>query len=249
MRLHVIQHIPFEDEANIHAWADDRGHGVSRSRLYAEDPFPSLDSYDCLVIMGGFMGVYDYEEFPWLYREKTVILDAIEAGRHVLGVCLGAQLIADVLGATVHTAEVPEIGWFPVSLTPEGRNLPMLRGLPDRFPALHWHHDTFDIPQGAVRIAETDVCPNQGFVLGDRVAGLQFHVEYSHDDLRTMVEHCGHELEEDAPTVQSGYELLQDPSRTDALRSYLDAFLDVFLGQTPGQSSSPATSTQSPAAS
>lgn len=231
MRLHVLQHVPFEDEAEIGAWAAARGWTVTRSRLFAdEDPHPAPGGVDGLVIMGGPMGVYDYESCPWLLREKTYILDTIRANRHVLGICLGAQLIADVLGAPVRKNPHPEIGWFPVRLSGVLPDAAALSALPAVFHAFHWHNDSFEIPRGAVRFAGSDACRNQGFFLGQRVAGLQFHLEYSARSIEAMLENAHGELEP-GPFVQSRETILAGLGRTVALRNLLFDFLDRFLVQ------------------
>ncbi len=225
MKIHVFQHIPFEHEAHIGRWAADRGHRVTRTRFYADDPIPATGEIDLLVITGGFMNVYEYEKYPWLYREKTHILDAIRSGIPVVGLCLGAQLIADVLGGRVCRNREPEIGWFPVTLTPEGREHAICAGLPDSPMAFHWHGDTFGLPDGAVHLAESQACVNQAFLYDRRVLGLQFHLEYSREDLEAMLTHCGDELVE-APYVQSPDEIRADAGRMDACHSHLCRLLD-----------------------
>jgi GMP synthase-like glutamine amidotransferase len=117
MRIHYLQHVPFEDSAKIGEWARDTGHTVTCTRLCDEEALPPLNSFDWLVIMGGPMNVYEHQAYPWLVPEKRLIERAIEHGKFVLGVCLGAQLAADVLGGPVTKNRYREIGWFPVSLT------------------------------------------------------------------------------------------------------------------------------------
>lgn len=228
MQLHVFQHIPHEDESNIRAWCSDRGHKLGRTRFYASDPFPALADIDALVIMGGFMNVYEYDCYPWLYHEKTFILDAIGAGLPVLGICLGAQLVADVMGGRVRRNDQAEIGWHPVELTPEALAMPIFRPWPPEMTVLHWHNDTFDLPAGATRIAQSQACGNQGFVIGERVVGLQFHMEYSQEDLRAMVEGNPDEAST-GPYVQPAADILSDVSGFNSLRRHLFAFLDGFL--------------------
>ncbi len=133
------------------------------------------------------MNVYEEAEYPWLAAEKAFIAAAIGAGKPVLGICLGAQLIAAVLGGTVSKGPQPEIGWYPVELTPAGRELPLFAGFPDRFTALHWHGDTFSIPPGATHVASSAACANQAFAYdGGRVVGLQFHLEETRESLAQL---------------------------------------------------------------
>lgn len=165
MRIHYLQHVPFEGPAYIETWAGEKGHPVAGSLLFQGGQLPALDQFDLLVIMGGPMNVYEEEKF---------IKEAIEAGKLVLGVCLGAQLLADVLGGQVTRNQDKEIGWHPVTLTADAKNSRFFRNLPPYFNAFHWHGDTFSIPPGGLRVAESQACLNQAFEYDGRVLGLQF---------------------------------------------------------------------------
>jgi GMP synthase (glutamine-hydrolysing) len=156
MRIHYLQHVPFEGLGNIENWALSKGHQIADTQLYNNDPLPEPEEFDWLIVMGGPMNIYEEDRFPWLAREKVFIKDAIDSGKIVLGVCLGAQLIADALGAKIHKNQYPEIGWFDVRLTDAARKSRVFRRLPERFTAFHWHGDTFDLPPGATRIAESE---------------------------------------------------------------------------------------------
>ncbi len=127
--------------------------------------------------MGGPMGAGDDADHPWLAAERELIADAAGAGRPVLGVCLGAQLLAAALGARVYEAERPEVGLLEVELTGEGRADPLFAGIDDRPVSLQWHADTFDLPDGAVRLARSAAIANQAFRSGERAYGVQFHLE------------------------------------------------------------------------
>jgi GMP synthase-like glutamine amidotransferase len=194
MRLHSFEHVPFEDLAKIGTWAEDQGYRCSRTRFYTNDGLPSLSAIDWLVVMGGPMNIYEEDRYPWLVREKAFIADAIAHGKLVLGVCLGAQLIADILGGPVSPNQFKEIGWLPVSLTAGAVNSPLFHNLPPEFIAFHWHGDTFQIPPGAVAAASTSGCPNQAFAYQDKVAGLQFHLESTPASVQKLIYHCGDEL-------------------------------------------------------
>ena len=151
MKLHYLQHEPVEDLANIEPWARARGFTITGTRLYDGESLPeTLDGIDWLVIMGGAMNIYQHDAHPWLVDEKKFIRSAIDANKVVVGVCLGAQLIADVLGAPVTKNNHTEIGWFPVSLTDEGKKSPLFNGIPDTFISFHWHGDIFAIPDGEI---------------------------------------------------------------------------------------------------
>ena len=154
-----------------------------------------MEEFDWLIVMGGPMNIYEEKEYPWLAGEKRFIGKAIEKGKIVLGICLGAQLIADVLGGQVVRNRCKEIGWFPVSLRPEGTESVAFRGFPAKFQALHWHGDTFSLPPGAAMLAESEACPAQAFSSnGGRVLALQFHLESSKDSARALIQNCSDEL-------------------------------------------------------
>jgi len=139
MKLHWLQHVPFEGLGIIEEWAETNSFEFSCTRLHADEQLPRIGSFDWLVVMGGPMGIYDHEEHPWLVAEKRFIKNAIDAGKTVLGICLGAQLIADVLGAKVYAGPQKEIGWFPIR---RAEGAPEI--IPEELTAFHWHGDTFD---------------------------------------------------------------------------------------------------------
>jgi len=194
MRLHYLQHVPFEDAANIAVWARQRGYPVTRTRMYEDASLPSEETFDWLVVLGGPMNAYEHDRYPWLVEEKALIRRAIDRGVTVLGVCLGAQLIADVLGGKVDSGGEREIGWFPVRLTRQAKQSRVFAVLPEQFMAFHWHEDTFSVPPGAVRTAASDACAHQAFIYGDRVVALQFHLEYTATSIEQMIRHCGQRL-------------------------------------------------------
>lgn len=224
MRVHVFQHVPFEGIGAMTPWFIRHAASVTHTRWYESPGFPVLDQVDLLVIMGGPMSVHDESIHPWLRMEKLAIRHAFSLGVPILGICLGAQLIADVLGARVYRSREREIGWFPVA----SAELPDLwQGF--RFPSsldvLHWHGETFDIPVGARRLATSAGCLNQAFQYGDRTLGLQFHLESTADSLSELVAHCRNEMTPGA-FVQSEEELLDPPpSRMEAIHACLDRML------------------------
>lgn len=205
MRAHVLQHVPFEGTGSIGPWLADAGYTLTATRFFESEALPDPCGPDLVVVMGGPMSVNDERGFPWLAREKEFVRRAIGAGKAVLGVCLGAQLIASAKGARVYPNPVKEIGWFPVhGAAPAGGG-----GFrfPDTVDVFHWHGETFDLPDGAVRLAGSAGCVNQAFQLGRAVMGLQFHLETTPATARELVAHCRAELVPSA-TVQSETELL-----------------------------------------
>lgn len=172
------------------------------------------------------MNIYEHAEHPWLVAEKQLIRAAIDAGKKLLGICLGAQLIADVLGAPVTRNAHSEIGWFEVSLNAEGRRHPLFAQWPDRFAALHWHGDTFAIPAGAQNLMHSEACAHQGYVLGERILGLQFHLEVTAADAARWLA-----LEPPTPAryVQSSDAILEDIGRFALNNRLMVRLLDAFL--------------------
>ncbi|MGB1409093.1 type 1 glutamine amidotransferase, partial [Alloalcanivorax venustensis] len=174
MRVHYLSHVPFEKLGTMETWLEQRGARLSATRFYQGEPLPEPEQLDTLIVMGGPMGADDEARYPWMAAEKRFIEQCIAADKKVLGVCLGAQLIARVLGAPVTANPEPEIGWFPVQSTDAGRHDPIGALFDDGAPVLHWHGDTFAIPDGAVHLARSWGCENQAFRFGDRVLALQF---------------------------------------------------------------------------
>ncbi len=224
MRIHSLEHEPFEGLSNVEVWAKNRGHRISRTLLFNNEELPDINDFDWLVIMGGSMNIYKEVKYPWLREEKNFITEAIASKKIVLGVCLGSQLIADVLGGRASKNRFREIGWFPVSLTREARKSSIFSNLPDIFTAFHWHGDTFKIPPDALRIAESEGCANQAFEYG-RVIGLQFHLEYSVDSINLMFQNCGDELV-DGKYIQKSEEIVSQSSNVVETQRLLDILLD-----------------------
>ena len=231
MRVHYLQHTSIESIGAVGDWICARGHEVSSTRLYLSADFPHLDDLDLLVIMGGPMNIYEHEAYPWLSAEKEFIRAVIAAGKKVLGICLGAQLIADVLGGPVTKNPDREIGWFPVMLTPGAArgDVPVFVDFPAEFIAFHAHGDTFAIPDGALRIAASAACPNQAFTFdGGRVVGLQFHLEWTPFLMSAFIPTIT--PAESEPWVQAPAELQGDNAPYQASHALLFVLLDRMAG-------------------
>ena len=238
MRFHCLQHVDFEGPGTIADWIREQSSTLSFTHLYRNDPLPSAEDFDALVIMGGPMSIHDEKEFPWLIKEKELIASAIGQGKKVLGICLGAQLIAAVAGARVYPNPDKEIGFLPVHWTPAARKI-LRRGEGGNWPAtsllFHWHGETFDLPEGALHLAATEACPHQAFLLGDSVLALQFHPEGSPAILREMVHHEGHELVP-APFIQSAAEILEQAPLLAEGNGLMRAMLERLVsGEVSGQ--------------
>lgn len=175
MNICVLQHAAYEGPGEIAAWAALHDHSVGVHHLYRGDPLPRPDAFDLLVVMGGEMNIYQYRDWPWLKPESAFIGSTLAQGKRVIGICLGAQLIADALGARVFQNAEHELGWLPISWTDEARAI--FPGLPAVSTVLHWHGDTFELPAGATRLAASEGCLEQGFLIRNKCLGLQFHIE------------------------------------------------------------------------
>lgn len=224
MKIHYLQHVPFEDLAYIEAWARDRSHDLSNTLLFDRQSLPDVSEFDWLIIMGGPMNIYEQDKYPWLRKEKEFIKRAIASDKIVLGICLGAQLMADVLGGNVYRNIHREIGWFPVNLTPAAKTSRVFGVLPESFMAMHWHGDTFEIPPGALHAAESQACLNQAFEL-EKAIGLQFHLESSFESIDHLIMNCEDELT-DGPHVQRAEEILSHLDGLPDLHSLMVLFLD-----------------------
>ena len=175
----AVRHVPFEHLGRIGPALERAGLSFRYFDLFAGEPPPAITGLPALIIMGGPMSANDPDDY--LRTELRLIEDALSAGIPVLGVCLGAQLIARALGARVFRNPVKEIGWYPLRLTAAGAADSLLAGLPDPSMVLQWHGETFDIPVGSVHLAWSEACRNQAFRYGSHVYGLQFHLETTAD--------------------------------------------------------------------
>lgn len=227
MNIHVLEHDRADGPGAIVDWAQARGHTLVRTALHAGEPLPPLDVVNMLVVMGGPMNVYQHRDYSWLPAEKCFLAAAIDARKPVLGICLGAQLLADVLGGKVFQNTEKEIGWFPVRIIDRA---PPFTAFPETFETMHWHGDTFTLPPGARRVAESEACANQAFVFGDRVVGLQFHPEMGPFDAAEMSEAFPAELSGGARYVQTREQLLATPTDLPVVRASLFALMNELAG-------------------
>ena len=191
MRVHVLQHVPFEGLGSIEAWLSRRCARVTWTRFHESFSLPALTDVDFIIALGGPMSVNDEEQFPWLREEKHFLAEAVADEKAVLGICLGAQLVASALGARVHSGTEKEIGWFPIFAEAGESDTFAFPGSAEVF---HWHGESFDLPAGAVRLASSAGCRNQAFQIGEKVVGLQFHLETTPRSAAGIIDHCADEL-------------------------------------------------------
>ncbi|ADE16606.1 glutamine amidotransferase class-I [Nitrosococcus halophilus Nc 4] len=229
MKIHYLQHVPFETPANIEKWAKTNGHPLSATQFYRGDPLPEIGSIDWLVVMGGPMNIDEEDKYPWLLQEKKFIEQAIKAEKVVIGICLGAQLIAAVLGAKVFQNQYKEIGWFPIQFTEEARASSLFNFLPQKLKVFHWHGDTFDLPPDATRLAQSEACANQAFIYNKKVLALQFHLEVRPENVRQIIAHCEHELT-GGQYIQKSEEMLSQEENFKKINEAMDGILNRLPG-------------------
>jgi GMP synthase-like glutamine amidotransferase len=229
MRMAVLQHVEFEGPAAVADWAAARGFPLRVFHLYRDTALPSLADFNMLTVMGGPMSANDDAQLGWLGPEIALVRDAIAADKTVLGICLGAQIIAKALGARVYRGSAKEIGWFPVQQTAGSH--PLFDGLPDSFTPLHWHGETFDLPQEARLLAKSKITATQAFAVGQRVLGLQFHMEATEESVRALLKGAAHEIGYGVFEQQPGT-ILAGLNECTNLRPLLDAVLARLTGFT-----------------
>ena len=194
LRIHYLQHVPHEGLGSIEEWISSSGHSLTSTMFYESSDLPLMSDFDWLIIMGGGMGVNDEKQYPWLAVEKKFIRQSIDAGKTVLGICLGSQLVSTALSAKVYPNKEKEIGWFDIELTCFAKSDKLFFGIEDRLKVFHWHGDTFDLPENAIQLAFSRGCKNQAYIYNDRVLALQFHLEQTPDSLQQMIENGREEL-------------------------------------------------------
>ncbi|MBN2275983.1 MAG: type 1 glutamine amidotransferase [Bacteroidales bacterium] len=228
IKINYLQNAPFEGLGYIETWAEKNHCQLTATKLFENTLLPDIHDFDWLIIMGGPMSVHDEAIYPWLIKEKQFIKSALDAKKSIIGICLGSQLIAEVSGSKVYPNIKKEIGWFPVTVTKNAKEYSLFNTIPESFLAMHWHGDTFDLPEGAIHLMQSEICTNQAFIYKERVLGLQFHLEFTPESLKDIINHCRHELIQDE-TVQSEEEILKNASLCNMANKYLADILDGFF--------------------
>jgi GMP synthase (glutamine-hydrolysing) len=186
-RILILRHIPVEGPAALSPLMQARGFQARILDVDSKTAWPGLESFEAMIILGGPQSVYAKGRWPEMAVEQDLVAAAHKAGKPMLGICLGAQMLAQALGGRAYfNPRGKELGWAEVTLSPGAGQSGPLAGLPQSFPALHWHGDTFDLPPGSQHLASSALTPNQGFVLGKSWA-LQFHLEVEAEDIRAWV--------------------------------------------------------------
>lgn len=230
MRLLFLQHDPLDGPGALLEWACTRGHSIATCLICEDQPIPPLESFDLLVSLGGPMGAYEEESHPWITLEKQYLRDAFAAGKKLVGLCLGCQLLADALGGKAYRHTLKEFGWQPIMLTEEGKRLFAPENGELSFLAFQWHGDTYSPPPEAVLLARNEACEQQAFVMNNQVLGLQFHLEWTEQMMREALAEPG-VAPPPSPFVQSPEEILKDLSLFKSGKKRFFALMDRFAGK------------------
>lgn len=223
MRIACIQHVEFEGLGQIQNWIDEHSYSLKTYHPYLDNQFPTIDTFDFLIVMGGPMSANDEDIFPWLTTEKSLIWQSYTHKKKIIGICLGAQLIASSFGEKIYLNPEKEIGWFKVN-TIFNSFLPF----PESFTPFHWHGETFDLPQNGELIIQSEACKNQVFLIGKNILGLQFHLEMGELEILKIIHHCESEIIEskyiqNIDTIKNQFHFIETN------KAILFSILNVFI--------------------
>jgi GMP synthase-like glutamine amidotransferase len=231
MKVHYFQHVSFEGLGYIETWLNENKHSVSSTKFFEKNyVIPEINEIEALIVLGGPMSVYDESKYPWLHEEKIFIEDCILDGKKVLGICLGAQLMAVCLGSNVFTAKNKEIGWFEVEPTKECEKIPWLYELFRKNPTVfHWHGDKFEIPySNCFSFLSSKANDNQAFYYDKNVIGLQFHIEVNENTTNLMLENGYGEIQEQQ-FIQSENEIIKGLANVENCNEIMNKLLLNWL--------------------
>lgn len=225
IRFLILQHEPVEGPGYIIDWIENNGHCFTLVKFYRDDALPPHATYDALVVMGGSMSVNDTKKYAWLNYEKQYIREAVNKGKKVMGICLGAQMVASVLGADVYANPEPEIGFFEISKT--GAEHDFTKNMPQKAMVFHWHGETFDLPKGAILLASSEACAHQIFAFGNNVIGIQCHFEITEKIIQQFL--CNANLPVNKKYIQQASEIENGMKFVPTCNLILDDILASFL--------------------
>lgn len=233
MKILCISHASFEKLGYIETWATKNNHIIRKVNPYRGETLPNIDDFDFIIIMGGPQSPMQMEKYPYLLDEIELIKKAIQREKRILGICLGAQLLAEALGAKTESSPHQEVGMYLVELLDMAKDDPVFRHFPNKFEVMHWHYDMPGLPKGATLLAKSEGCPHQAFRYGDRIYGFQFHFEMTESLLKGMVENCLSDLIEKGKYVRPVKEILETDCSEINLK--LESVLD-YLSNLPQKS-------------
>ena len=233
-KIYVLQHHPVENLGTIADALEAAALAWQYVRVNEGQPVPrDMKGAGGLIVMGGPMGVYQTERYPWLRDEMALINDSIKRNLPVLGICLGAQILAAALGAKVErNANGKEIGWYPITLEAAAKEDRLCRDLPGTLTPFHWHGDIFELPEGAVSLASSEKTPCQAFRYGDKAYGFQFHFEVTRDAVAAMAQAFAKDL--DREKIAAGEMIARAAQFTPTLEKIADTVFSRWASPIQG---------------
>ncbi len=228
MRIHFFIHDANQDISVFDQWVDNQQHTMSKTIFPLSDEVPDIENIDALIILGGIMGSYDDDKFLWMKKEKKFIEKCIVTKKKTFGICLGVQLIANVLGSRVYVNKYREIGWHTVTANETKNDYPFVNHFPNPVPLLEWHGDTFDLPANTVNVMETECTKNQCIIYENHVVGFQFHPEFNRKNVLHLIDKYKPNLLQ-GKYIQSEEEILANIKNCDYSNALLTKFLNEFL--------------------
>ena len=226
----VIQHIACEGLGTFDLPLTKKGLTPSIVAPYKGDSLPeNPEKFKAIIILGGPIGVYEQEKYSYLKDEIALFRRALDLKVPLLGICLGAQLLAAAAGATVYKGKKKEIGWYEIRLTKEGLKDPAFNSLPEKIAVFQWHGDTFDLPEGSRRLARSELFRNQAFCLGDNAYGLQFHLEVTEEMIRDWLSKYKQEIKSLKNSIAPDKIISETREKAESLANYAKIFLQNFL--------------------
>jgi GMP synthase-like glutamine amidotransferase len=230
MKFTIFQHVPYESPGHILEWIKKNGHSIGFVNFYDHPALPEIKNTDALIVMGGPMNIHDDEEYSFLADERNFLKQFILSGKKVLGICLGAQMVADAMGAKVMKNEHREIGWFQVNVQQENLPINFQDIFPNAFATFHWHGDTFDLPDNVNGFVHSEATQNQGFI-HHNLAAFQFHPEMTLAGIKELVQHNAEVFKHSNLFIQSKEEILKAAKiNVEFNRAILFRFLEMFFG-------------------
>ena len=227
LKIHCIMHVPYEGPGIIADWIEKKNHSLTYTKFYAEASLPDASDIHMLVIMGGPMNVFDYHIYPWVEEEIEWVGAFIQSGKPVIGICLGAQIIAAALEAEVYPGTQKEIGWHSLQFLPSVGEYMIWKEHPGTRKVFQWHGDTFDIPENTIHIASSPAFPSQGYIFEKQVVALQFHLEVTHKGVQDLIENCKDEIVP-AAYIQSADAMIADTKHYKSNQQLMFQLLDYL---------------------
>lgn len=231
MNVHAILHAAFEKPGIIEHWAIEKGYQFSVTHSYLGETLPDISAIDFLILMGGPQSAVKFDQYPYLIDEVELVRKAVRRQKAILGICLGAQIISESLGAKTEVSPNKEVGVFPVQLTKDGLQDPLFKLFPEKFNVMHWHNDMAGIADNGILLAKSGGCPRQIIRYTDRVYALQFHMEMTIDIVKDMLRHCDTDLQPSSQYVQTMEQLLSAdfPAINKKMKVILDYLAEIAL--------------------